>query len=300
MSALRRGIAIAAVSALIAASSRDAHADEHRLHWDYPEFRKEEVYAAAAVSWADLTIEYVIQTHPKRHIDPIPWFDEPIRDTLRPTNAETRLQYSRWSNTLWHVTQWAPVVIDGLFLPLVTDKWNTKVAVQITALNWQAETMAFFFMRLAHRTVGRERPMIRACPEDPSYDPACQPGASPEITNVSFVGGHSTMSFAGAGLICAHHANLPLLGGGAADVGICAIAMTSATAVSLMRIVGDHHWPSDVLAGAAIGLGTGLGLPYALHYHTRLLTPSTSGSLTWLVTLAPVADGLGLMTLGTF
>ena len=41
--------------------------------------------------------------------------------------------------------------------------------------------------------------------------------------------------------------------------------MTLASAVGYLRIAGDMHYLTDVLAGAAIGTAVGVAMPLALH-----------------------------------
>ena len=59
---------------------------------------------------------------------------------------------------------------------------------------------------------------------------------------------------------------LPLYGSRAASIAACAGTMSLATTTALLRIVADKHWASDVLAGSATGLATGLLIPLLLHY----------------------------------
>ena len=63
-----------------------------------------------------------------------------------------------------------------------------------------------------------------------------------------------------------HHAHLPLYGSAAGDAAACAVALLAAGTTGTLRVVSDNHYASDVLLGAAIGLGSGLGLPWLLHY----------------------------------
>jgi membrane-associated phospholipid phosphatase len=41
--------------------------------------------------------------------------------------------------------------------------------------------------------------------------------------------------------------------------------MTMAAGVGYLRVAGDAHWVSDVLAGAAIGGAIGWAVPWTLH-----------------------------------
>jgi membrane-associated phospholipid phosphatase len=67
-----------------------------------------------------------------------------------------------------------------------------------------------------------------------------------------------------------------------------------ATADGVLRIMGDRHYATDVLTGAAIGFGFGYGVPTLLHYVARV--PSSTA---W--TLTPVAGSeLGVALVGSF
>lgn len=182
-------------------------------------------------------------------------------------DLETRRSVARFSDYLWYATQYFPVA-DSIVTPLATDRFNVDVAMQMTLINWQVQGVSFFLTRATHRLVGRTRPVAAGCEEDPTHDPDCQAGyeGSDSAINTSFLSGHSSMSFAGAGSTCAHHIALPMYGGNAADAVVCAAALTSATTVGVLRIMVDKHWWTDVVAGASLGLATGFGLPFLLHY----------------------------------
>jgi hypothetical protein len=108
------------------------------------------------------------------------------------------------------------------------------------------------------------------------------------------------MSAVGAGLACAHHAALPLYGGGFPDAAVCVLLGASTLTVGTMRLMSDRHWASDVLFGLAIGGGIGLGLPYLLHYSDSGPDPLGSSFLPRNVAIVPTFDGgrLGLSAMG--
>ncbi len=108
--------------------------------------------------------------------------------------------------------------------------------------------------------------MARECDRDASYDRRCDETARLNTSNVS---GHTTIAFTGAGLVCAHHLHLPLYGGGAPDTVACVAAMSVATAQGVLRISSDNHYATDVILGAALGIGSGYFLPRLLHYRSR-------------------------------
>lgn len=106
--------------------------------------------------------------------------------------------------------------------------------------------------------VGRERPYQQECATDPTYDSDCNSSDSRK----SFVSGHTSMAFTGAGLLCASREALELGGGRT----LCRVALGFATAVAFSRILADKHYLSDTLAGALVGIFSGYVLTKALHY----------------------------------
>jgi hypothetical protein len=59
---------------------------------------------------------------------------------------------------------------------------------------------------------------------------------------------------------------LPLYGGGPWDMAACIESIALATATGMFRIVGDRHYATDVLFGAAIGFSIGYIYPWLFHY----------------------------------
>ncbi|MEO7096591.1 MAG: phosphatase PAP2 family protein, partial [Polyangiales bacterium] len=107
----------------------------------------------------------------------------------------------------------------------------------------------------------------------------------------SFFSGHSSLSFASAGLICSHHLKLDLFESNGDEIA-CVMALTAATATATLRVVGDQHYLSDVVMGAVIGTSIGFGLPLLHHY--RSSTPAeTKSAFRWhiLPTLGGISAG---------
>src|SRR5258708_12058164 len=80
----------------------------------------------------------------------------------------------------------------------------------------------------------------RARPADDQGPRECDPFL---VHNSSFPSGHSTQAFAVASVIAAHYDAL----------WIKITAYSGASAVAFARVEGNHHFTSDVLAGALIG-----------------------------------------------
>lgn len=109
----------------------------------------------------------------------------------------------------------------------------------------------------------------------------------------SFFSGHSSTTFAIAGLTCMHHAHLPLYGGGAVDALACIASFGVAAGTATLRVVSDQHYASDVLVGAAFGTLSGTLIPWLLHYRTgQMPEPPKPGEVS--LQLMPTPTGAHL------
>lgn len=227
--------------------------------WTFPRFRLWEFIAAGAVSIGNIGFEVAYSHEPRdRWTGPV-LLDKPARNFLRGGTAHSRLLADDISDYMWYGTTYY-VLFDGLFTPLVTDKFNTDVAFQLTLLNWQVVGATGLLARLAHTTVGRTRPSLQGCSDDPNAENHC------EFRGASFIAGHAAMTSANAGLACANHRALKLYGGGIPDAAVCPIMVTTAAGVGVLRMIADKHWLSDTLVSWILGGSIGYGLPYFLHY----------------------------------
>jgi membrane-associated phospholipid phosphatase len=128
-------------------------------------------------------------------------------------------------------------------------------------MNAQAFSMNILVATLLFKAAARARPPYEQCTADSSFDPFCDRGSF-----ASFPSSHTSTAFTAAGLTCIHHANLPLYGGEPWDTAACVGSLVLATATGLFRVIGDRHYLSDVLVGAAIGFALGYVYPWLLHY----------------------------------
>lgn len=186
---------------------------------------------------------------------------------------------------------WAyPVVVDVGVAALLAQQ-SPDVALQMFLIDAQAFAFTGLVSTLTQRLVGRDRPFLPECANDPDYDDECDDEVD---RSQGFISGHTAIAFTGASLVCSHHAHLRLYGDRAADMIACSTAMLGATISGLSRVVGDRHYMSDVMAAAAVGVISGYLMPELLHYRT--FWPQTSGA--WgKATLVPTqvgADGWGL------
>ncbi len=245
------------------AAQPDKPERRHRLEFA-PGFRRFELVdyiTTAVVGAAGVIVQYVVHDPTKpRWTGPI-LFDAAARRAVVASTPTGRNRAIIVSDVFWYTPMVLPYV-ESAILPLVTDRWNWDVAWQLSAMNIQAAAINWVLTRSGHRFIARERPDVEPCRHDIEYSKDCFGGP-----NSSFPSGHVSAGMMGAGLVCAHHGNLPLYGGNAADIVVCGATVAMAITDGIGRMVADRHWASDVIVGGLLGLGTGLGLPVLLHYH---------------------------------
>jgi membrane-associated phospholipid phosphatase len=216
-------------------------------------------------------------------------FDGGARTAFRLHRREDRDGLELFSDITLHVPQFQPVVIDA---GIALAKGSFETAWNIEMMSAMGAGITGVLTRFPLYLIGRERPDTIECKQNPQYHNKCFAGA-----NASFPSGHTSFAFTGAALSCAHHLQLKLWGNKAADIATCVAGMTLATTTAVTRLMMDRHWASDVLVGAGIGLLSGFGVAYGLHY----------GSWTWrtkevhaAIVPATFGTALGGQLLGAF
>ena len=94
-------------------------------------------------------------------------------------------------------------------------------------------------------------------------------------TNRSFYSGHTALAFS----LAASAGTVATIRGYRSAPWVWAIGMTLASAVGYLRVAGDAHWVTDVLAGAAVGGAIGFAVPWTLHRRRRGREPDLALSL---------------------
>jgi membrane-associated phospholipid phosphatase len=255
------------------------------LSWPYPKFRPAEYVATGVLGVAAAGV-FLLAKGPA-----VPrWtggilFDNAVRDAVRLRTPGGRDASRTAGDVTAFTTVLVAVGIDSLLVPLV--RRSSDVAVQALLVDAEAFAVNAFVTTSAYTFIGRARPSYEDCQRNPSFDPLCNSGATS-----SFWSGHTALSFTAAGLSCAHHAYLHVYGDPTADALGCAGMVTLASATATFRVLGDRHYATDVLTGAAVGFGIGYGVPALLHY----AVPPGEGDLT----VAPSSAGLGLALSGRF
>jgi membrane-associated phospholipid phosphatase len=208
-------------------------------------------------------------------------FDGATRDLLRAGSEQAQHLARQLSDYGWYAAMAWPFIDAAVVLAL---DQNLDVAWQLSALALQAYALSGFVTLVTIKATARQRPLGDGC-SDGSPEPACS------LPPRGFPSGHTAGAFAGAGLVCASHLNLPLYGYLAVDRAACAGALTLATATALLRVSSDRHYASDVIVGAGIGSLVGYVLPTLFQYATS--EPSDRG-----FAVVPAHAGAYLLTYG--
>jgi membrane-associated phospholipid phosphatase len=247
---------------LFVALAKTAAADSSTVRWspDWPRFRPSELALTAGLTFivAEATLLY---PPPKANWEGGILFDDAVRDALVLGTSDARNTAATVSDNIYYVLATYPLIVDT---GIVTFGIHgaTDVTAQMMLINFESYALTGAIALTAEK-VGRVRPMAQDCAKDPGYAANCTTGPN---LNASFLSGHTTIAYAGAGLMCAHHTHLPLYGSKAAGVVACATALTAATTAGVLRVMSDNHYASDVLLGAGVGLFGGYVWPMLWHY----------------------------------
>jgi membrane-associated phospholipid phosphatase len=179
-------------------------------------------------------------------------FDRGARNLFAASTESGRRMASSVSDYLSLGLVLYPFAVDAM-LAAGAVHGNYDVAFQMALIGAQTMMVANLVTNLTKRLVGRARPDVADCKL--GNEMACA------TKNESFISGHTSAAFAGAGLMCANQQNLRLYGSAVAGAIACGAALGAATTVGTLRMVADRHHLTDVMAGAAVGLAAGYLLP---------------------------------------
>lgn len=245
------------------------------------------VVGAAAVATAPL----LVQDPGPPLITRVPPVDVRARNLVRSNSRRGRRILGGASDVLLALAVSYPLLGDGL----INAGWyrrSPEVAQQLVLIDLEVLSVTAALTGVAKVLVGRERPFGQTCGGelDPNSDDCLDADRF-----FSFFSGHASAAFAAASATCMHHRYLPLWGETPSWVP-CTAGYALAAAAGFLRMRADVHYLTDIGAGALVGTGVGLLIPW-LHYEARSTT-EPEGTLGWLqshqIRLTVVGQGIGL------
>lgn len=233
--------------------------DERELRWRGTPYHPLEAVGTALAGGAALAVVFGTKPAAEPRLTGGVLFDDAVRDGLRLRSPAAR-DAARAASDVTAVASLVLVLgVDSLAVPLF--RGSPGVALRMLAVDLEAIAWNGLLTPSVYTLTARARPSRDDCLRDPAFDPLCNAG-----TSASFWSGHTAQAFNAAGLSCAHHAYLHLLGGGAPDAIACVGMVSLAATTGTLRVMGDRHHATDVLVGSLVGFGIGYGVPTLLHY----------------------------------
>lgn len=231
------------------------------VQWNesWPRFRPAEIAFTGGMT-VSVAMALFLYPPPKNNWDGPILFDKPLRSVLTIKDRDTRNVAASVSDGIYYALAAFPLLDTVIVAGAVHGK--SDLAVQMLAIDLESHALGGA-IALSAEKAGRRRPMARECEQDSSYDKKCGNDAN---LNSSFLSGHTTIGFVGAGLLCAHHLNVPLYGGGTPDTATCIAGMSAAITGGVLRVMSDNHYATDVILGGGIGVAAGYVMPVLLHY----------------------------------
>ncbi len=219
------------------------------------------------------------------------FIDDPVRDTLRAETHQGRKRAQIIGDMTYYGALAYPIVVD-----VVATAWighgKSDVAGQMLLMDLEAMSVSGFLSFVSNALIRRQRPYVRECnkPEDQVF-PDCKLGGQSE----GFFSGHTAIAATTAGLTCAHHAALPLYGGGIGDTMACIGTIAGAVVTGYTRLIADKHYLLDVVVG--FGLGFPIGYGFARYHYAHPSPKQAAGKAsTW--STARLVPNLGLDRFG--
>jgi membrane-associated phospholipid phosphatase len=294
---MRVGLSLAILGWALTASadSRAEDPPERPPHWDPAWTQVGPLdYALGAGGLVTLGVETLLlqsRFEPPRWEGPI-LFDKPVQVLFRGRTTQVRDDAANASWVLWTIEVGYPVLVD---VPYAWIRFGRKVAWDLLWQDAVALSLSAVVDFTLRDVVARVRPSNQECLDRNGGD--CL--NSPEATR-SFPSGHVSETSTAAALICTQHLTMHLYGS-PGDAATCADAIAADVAVGVLRLVTDNHYLSDELAGAAIGLAFGWGVPVLMHLHGHATDSGEGKPATLVVPFPLVVDhGAGLGAVAIF
>ncbi len=229
------------------------------------------IVGAAATTWLTLELfQSEIAPASCRWCQPNA-LDSGARDALRWRSRDAAHQLS--SVTAYGL---APLTVLGLSAWGAGHGGGGRRILVDTLIVSEAVALAAVLGQVVKLAAARRRPFVTSG----------MPAADPD-RNLSFYSGHTAFAFS----VAAAAATVAMQRGYRTAPWVALAGAVLATFTGYLRIAADRHYLTDVLAGAVVGTGAGIGIPLLLH-------PVSDRMRSRRVWLVPTPGGAAL--LGTF
>lgn len=283
----RAALKLLLVAALVVVAPNARAQGAPRLEWRWARFRTSEYFVTGTAALIAVGT-YVIPPSRGRWRGGV-LVDEDARNGVMLSGYHQRRAARDASDVLVGALVAYPVLVDGV--AVASGHYGSDdVMEQMILIDAEVLAITAAVQNAVGAIASRERPYGRICGDElPEESRDC----GRDTRYRSFFSGHASVAFASAGLVCTHHMNLRLYGGGAADAAACGLALAGAAATASLRVAGDVHYVSDVTVGAVWGSLAGFGLPWLLHYSQPVARKRADESrVRWH--LMPVGLGAGI------
>ncbi|HEX4513092.1 MAG TPA: phosphatase PAP2 family protein [Polyangiaceae bacterium] len=260
---MRRALIASILLAGVAAHADDSAKPKKKLHWEEGRrrFTIPEYIATGILGPLAVAEYFVVQPQVPPHWTGGILFDDALRNAIRLRDPRALSASWAMADTVGTMLVLVNVALDSVIIPLA--RKSPDVAWQLLMMDAESYTLSSLVAISAYDTIGRARPPYVDCQKSTGSVPSSECYGS---LTASFPSGHTALGFNAAGLSCAHHLFQHVYGNRAADVFGCVRDLTLATTEAVLRMMGDRHYFSDVIAGSLIGFSSGFALPTLLHY----------------------------------
>jgi len=249
-----------------AETAREADADEEEeptLRW--PRGTREvgvgEAIAAPVIVGTAFTL-YLAPPSPPTDGRSLTTFDRELEESLYLENDRARTAVE-WIGEIGFYGTFAYRAFDDLVMAgAVRGSWD--VAWQLAVIDSISLGLVGAVTWGSQALYGRQRPEYTFCEDQRGADdPRCEGG---DRTNRSLISGHLGNAVAGASLTCLHHGRMRIYENQTRGKAACVTHALMAVTVGVSRAFAGSHWPTDLLAGSALGFVAGWVVPRLLHY----------------------------------